>query len=519
MRSRILVGLIAGTVGGAAGWFVQEQLINYNAHVQPGLLPGQDAVEIALSTTEYRMLVYSVGGSIGLCLGAVDGLVEGSRRKLVHGAAIGLLAGILLGFIGLILGQRAFDALGGTSGQRPNPHLFAYVQQIIARSVGWALMGAGLGIGAALSTRSPKRIAHGALGGLAGGFLGGFLFDLLASGANPVQHAAGATGPVDVGGPSRAVGFTAIGGFTGLFIQLVEELLKQAWVRVLAGQNEGKDYILSKQMTILGRDERCDVPLFGDPAIAPQHAAIRADGSRHVLIDAGTPAGVMVNGQRAPSGGEVLLRDGDMIQAGAQRILFHEKATAVRFAHPAADQPKSSRRPSSHVPMPPRLCPFCGAARDASGGCLCSIPGVPASGAAETPAVMPAINPYAGGGNAPAGGVQFGALPGRQYALGQIQGEEGMQRLVGIEGPYIGQVFLLAGTNLAVGREPDRDIVLSADTTISRNHARIVNENSEVVVYDNGSANGTYVNNLRISMQVLAPGDVVQFGNSKFRYE
>lgn len=94
-----------------------------------------------------------------------------------------------------------------------------------------------------------------------------------------------------------------------------------------------------------------------------------------------------------------------------------------------------------------------------------------------------------------------------------------MQRLVGIEGPYIGQVFLLAGTNLAVGREPDRDIVLSADTTISRNHARIVNENSEVVVYDNGSANGTYVNNLRISMQVLAPGDVVQFGNSKFRYE
>ena len=94
-----------------------------------------------------------------------------------------------------------------------------------------------------------------------------------------------------------------------------------------------------------------------------------------------------------------------------------------------------------------------------------------------------------------------------------------MPRLVGMEGPYTGQVFLLTNTTNIIGREPDKDIVLSADTTTSRNHARIVNEGGDFVVYDNGSANGTFVNSLRISMQVLAPGDIVQFGASKFRFE
>lgn len=94
-----------------------------------------------------------------------------------------------------------------------------------------------------------------------------------------------------------------------------------------------------------------------------------------------------------------------------------------------------------------------------------------------------------------------------------------MPRLVGMEGPYSGQVFLLTGANATVGREPDRDIALTADTLISRTHARVVTEGGEFVVYDAGSSNGTFVNSLRVSMQVLKGGDVVQFGTSKFRFE
>jgi pSer/pThr/pTyr-binding forkhead associated (FHA) protein len=94
-----------------------------------------------------------------------------------------------------------------------------------------------------------------------------------------------------------------------------------------------------------------------------------------------------------------------------------------------------------------------------------------------------------------------------------------MPRLIGVEGPYSGQVFLLTAPITVVGRDPDRDIVLTADATISRNHARLVNEGGTFAVYDNGSSNGTFVNSLRIDMQVLRTGDIVQFGSSKFRFE
>jgi len=99
-------------------------------------------------------------------------------------------------------------------------------------------------------------------------------------------------------------------------------------------------------------------------------------------------------------------------------------------------------------------------------------------------------------------------------------GGDVMARLVGIEGPYAGEVFFLTGQNNAIGRGADRDIVLSADQTVSRNHAHIGNEGSDLVIYDDGSSNGTFVNGMRVTMQVLVSGDIVQLGqNSKFRFE
>jgi len=93
-------------------------------------------------------------------------------------------------------------------------------------------------------------------------------------------------------------------------------------------------------------------------------------------------------------------------------------------------------------------------------------------------------------------------------------------QLVGIEGPYAGQVFTLNGTNTEVGRELDKDIVLSSDSTISRGHARLSQEQGGVVVTDLGSSNGTYVNGQRLfGPMPIVPGDVVQFGSSKFTYQ
>ena len=71
MKSRILVGLIAGTLGGFLGWLFQEHLIDYNAHVVQGLVPGQAIIRQGLSQSESRVLVLCVGGLIGMVLGAI----------------------------------------------------------------------------------------------------------------------------------------------------------------------------------------------------------------------------------------------------------------------------------------------------------------------------------------------------------------------------------------------------------------------------------------------------------------
>jgi pSer/pThr/pTyr-binding forkhead associated (FHA) protein len=372
-------------------------------------------------------------------------------------------------------------------------------------------MGLGLGTGSALATRSPKRIWHGAIGGFLGGFIGGFVFDMISAAVPNIADTAQTPEVRDVGGPSRLVGFTAIGALTGLFIGLVDELFKQAWVKVLAGRNEGKDFILSKPMNLLGRDERCDVPLYGDIAVGVQHAAIRTDGKRHVLMDGKTPTGTIVNGQSVPSGGEILLRDGDMIQIGAHRVLFREKSTASKVGRPVSDVP-GGRPVSASMQVPSHLCPYCGGPKDSYGNCRCTLPvSVAASGPPQFDAGAPMWN--SGAETRPDAG-HFPAGP----ADGGFQ--QGAARLVGVEGPYTGQVFAFTGPNMTVGREMDRDVVLSADTTISRNHALLSNEEAGIVVHDAGSSNGTYVNGLRVSSPIaLAPGDVVQFGSSKFRIE
>jgi pSer/pThr/pTyr-binding forkhead associated (FHA) protein len=510
MRSRIWLGLLAGTIGGFAGWFMQEQLINYNNFLQRDI-----------GTGEVRVLALCVGGLTGMFLGAVDGIAERSPRKLAIGIAGGAAAGFFLGFIGLFVGNIVYSLLGGTNSLNGGGDFLAFIRQVIARTLGWAMLGLGIGAGSALVSRSPQRIRNGAIGGFLGGLIGGFVFDLLAHGAVPITAAAGASGLRDVGGPSRMVGFTLIGGLTGFFIGLVEELLKQAWVKVLAGRNEGKDFILYKSMNLLGRDERCDVPLFGDPSVAVQHAAIRADGRRHFLLAAATPTGTLVNGQAAAPQSEVMLRDGDMIQIGAHRILFREKATASRLTQPNLDDAALKKAGPGAVPIPSHLCPFCGAPKDASGNCRCSLgaaPGAPVGGGVGAYPPPPAGMP---GGYAPA---PMGGYSASTAVMGAYDGGSpitaAIGQIVGLEGAYAGQVFPLQGMNMEVGRDAGKDIVLSADSTVSRGHARLVQENGALIVVDLGSSNGTYVNGQRVAAPMqLVPGDVVQFGASKFRYE
>ncbi len=537
MRSRILLGALFGAVGGLLGFVFQELLTKHDL----------DTLVMSEAAQMRNMMVQGllVGMMLGLALGMVEGVATGARDRVLFGAVSGAAIGAIGGVMGLYLGSIVFSlALFG----HPQEYLMRrldlldFLQLVIARALGWTFLGALPGLAVGASTRSRKRALHGLIGGLIGGFLGGLLFDLVGNVATPfLAPAAAAAGRqlFGAGGPSRAVGFTLIGLLTGLFIGLVEELFKQAWVRVLAGHNEGRDFIISKPLTIMGRDERADIPLFGDRSLAPQHAAIRMENGRHVLLDGGTQVGTLVNGQRVDQ--PRLLRDGDMIQLGAVRILFREKATASKLAHSPADMAAAPQTPGG-VSMPSHLCPYCGTPKDAQGNCLCSIPAsgssapayLPSGGGAAGPGYAPPAPLVGSGGHAQIepGPPGAGSVPGIGSAGVRALPAAGREpegtplgplpsgsRLVGLEGPYAGQAFALLPANTTIGRDANSDIALTADPTVSRRHAHVSVEGSGHVIYDDGSSNGTYVNGVRVTAVPLVPGSIVQLGQSKFRYE
>ncbi len=73
---------------------------------------------------------------------------------------------------------------------------------------------------------------------------------------------------------------------------------------------------------------------------------------------------------------------------------------------------------------------------------------------------------------------------------------------------------LLADTT--IGRSQDNTLVIS-DPTVSRQHARVRLEKAQFLLFDLGSANGTFVNDQRVEAPVaLADGDIVRFGEVEY---
>jgi two-component system cell cycle response regulator len=90
--------------------------------------------------------------------------------------------------------------------------------------------------------------------------------------------------------------------------------------------------------------------------------------------------------------------------------------------------------------------------------------------------------------------------------------------LVRVKGAELGRVTRLPPEPFRIGRSPDCELWLG-DDGVSRKHARIFQEAAAYLIEDTESANGTFVQGLRVSRQLLRDGDVIQFGpTAVFRY-
>jgi FHA domain len=90
--------------------------------------------------------------------------------------------------------------------------------------------------------------------------------------------------------------------------------------------------------------------------------------------------------------------------------------------------------------------------------------------------------------------------------------------LVAVGGPLKGQRYVIDKPNYRVGRNPNNDLCAAGDDSVSSNHASLRYENGGLFLYDQGSLNGTFLNEQRVSTGPLMvrQGDRIRVGESVF---
>lgn len=511
---RVLRGLIFGAIGGLIGWFLIEFLpLGYP--FRPHVFDGPNSTPPLTSPAQQALMGLVLGLAIGGCLGLAEAMSEGTRTRFNRTLGLFVVLGGLGGFVGMYFGQAVFAALGGKV-LREQISPAEFFPQLLIRTSAWTLIGLFLGAVFGVPNLSVRRMWNGAVGGGIGGFLGGFTLQVLWYLNFP-------------GMQSRFLGWVTLGAAIGFFINLVAEAMKRVWVKVLVGRNEGREHVLDTAIAYVGRDELADVPVFLDPSIPKRMASFRQTGGRYALYPEAQHPPILINGQPLVPG--YVLRDGDAIQFGRITLAYNEKATATSGYRPVDSVPLTDfRAPAMSapgtVPIPNggNVCEFCGQPRDpATGACACSVPDAapaPVSYGYDQPPTQAYGTPA---GYAPQG---YGSQPDPAYAATMMVGEQGGYagaetgpQLTAIDGPHAGQVFPLTAMECGIGREPSQEIPLSADGTASRRHAQLCYVNGTWLIRDQGSANGTWVNGVRVQEQPLFPGDIIRVGHTQLRFE
>src|SRR5208337_3687660 len=145
-REKLLFYAAAGALGGFAAWGLSEPILGIR------WVYGRDILFGAL-----------IGALISAFLASIETLSVGQLRQAARRFVVGGVIGTAGGALGLLVGEFAFDVLGGLNG----------------RILGWGVLGIAVGLGVGAASGSPARRRNGAIGGVLGGALGGFFYQSL----------------------------------------------------------------------------------------------------------------------------------------------------------------------------------------------------------------------------------------------------------------------------------------------------------------------------------------------------
>ena len=88
--------------------------------------------------------------------------------------------------------------------------------------------------------------------------------------------------------------------------------------------------------------------------------------------------------------------------------------------------------------------------------------------------------------------------------------------LVAIEGPYVGQTFVVHKLPALFGRVHDATVLLDQDLRVSRQHAELYLQGNVLHLRDLGSSRGTRLNSRTIDDKRVSPEDYIGVGHSTF---
>ena len=102
--------------------------------------------------------------------------------------------------------------------------------------------------------------------------------------------------------------------------------------------------------------------------------------------------------------------------------------------------------------------------------------------------------------------------PEDRAVVSEIQSSKGEKAMVLIaRGANKGSRFLITAEGATIGRAASSSVFLD-DVTVSRAHATISKQGNTFVLKDEGSLNGTYINNISVTEHTLVSGDEFQIG-------
>jgi len=238
---------------------------------------------------------------IGLFLGIGESVYYGSKEKIAKYAFTGIGISIVAGYISGYFAQMMYAEMLSDSA---SDFSAAFI-----RGLGWALMGLGIGLAVGLIKPEKKRIFFCSIGGVTGAFVGGFLFNYITAIIPNVVVA-------------RGFAIIIMGALIGVGVGLLEQFAKRAWLKVVRGEFEGKEYLVFAGTTSIGNNGKNTIVLFKDKLVAPHHCDIVLEGNRYVLYDQGSQLGTVVNGVKITKHN---LRQNDSIAIGNSVLKFNMK--------------------------------------------------------------------------------------------------------------------------------------------------------------------------------------------------